>query len=779
MSIDHGALQRSLLALKDVAADPDELLAALERVAEATRAVFRVEGAGLMLADDDGHLRWVTVTDERGRALEQIQEELGEGPCISAFATSTVIQVADVAADVRWPRFAVLARQHGVGSLLSVPVRAGSQPLGTLNVYAAEPHAWTGDEVRAIEAFADVVGDLLRAAIGYRARDAEVRQLEHALTTRIFIEQAKGVLVATEGLEPDAAFERLRSMARSTRRKVVDVAKEVIRNRRGLAGTEAARRRPPAERRWLAGVQAVTDAALDQLGLADLVAELLERIKAVLEADAVVILLLEGEVLRVSASLSVDRAAADAFRPPAGEGVLGRIAATGRPLLADDLPAADALSALLPASTRALAGVPMLVEGTAVGVIAVASTTPSRFRAADLKLLQMVADRAGLAIDRARRLAAGSGTQAASDRLADRLRRFQSVTAALADAATIDEIGAVVVRQGVELLDAASGLVGIVAGGQVEVVAAAGRPAGVALQEHPGRRRFPLDAPVPLAEAAREGTAIFLGSRQELRERYPAAPRGGDESIAAVALLAHGRVVGVLGLSFQEPHVIGPEERRFLFALAELCAQAVERAQLYEAAEASRTAAIAAEEQLAFLAEASAVLASAPSTEAALEQVVWLAVPRLADWASVELLDDRGSLRHLAAAHADPITGRPPAALEPPVVDAASDHPLAVALRTGQARVVGEGAEELLTLGADPEWVRLHRALAPRSAMIVPLKGKTRALGVLTLAARTPGRYGEADLALAEHLAQRIGAALDAGRWQHRGETAPSAEPGG
>jgi chromosome segregation ATPase len=109
-----------------------------------------------------------------------------------------------------------------------VPVRLASQPVGTLNVYATQPRAWSTEEVEALGAFAVVTAELVRTGVELAVRDAEVAQLRQALTSRVWIEQAKGVLVATQGLTPDEAFQQLRARARSSQRRVAELAQEVV-----------------------------------------------------------------------------------------------------------------------------------------------------------------------------------------------------------------------------------------------------------------------------------------------------------------------------------------------------------------------------------------------------------------------------------------------------------------------------------------------------------------------------------------------------------------------
>jgi ANTAR domain len=95
-------------------------------------------------------------------------------------------------------------------------------------VYATQPRAWSTGEVQALGALAVVTAELVSTGVELANRELEVAQLRQALTSRVWIEQAKGVLAATEGVSPDAAFGQLRKRARSSSRKLADLAQEVV-----------------------------------------------------------------------------------------------------------------------------------------------------------------------------------------------------------------------------------------------------------------------------------------------------------------------------------------------------------------------------------------------------------------------------------------------------------------------------------------------------------------------------------------------------------------------
>jgi ANTAR domain len=127
-----------------------------------------------------------------------------------------------------WDRIAAVVGQLQVRGVLSVPVRLADLPVGTLDVYASQPRAWSPGEVEALGALAVVTAELVSTGVELANREVEVAQLRQALASRVWIEQAKGVLAAIRGISPDEAFQQLRKRARSSSRKVADLAQEVV-----------------------------------------------------------------------------------------------------------------------------------------------------------------------------------------------------------------------------------------------------------------------------------------------------------------------------------------------------------------------------------------------------------------------------------------------------------------------------------------------------------------------------------------------------------------------
>jgi GAF domain-containing protein len=181
-----------------------------------------------MLVDRDQALRNLAVSDPRAGLLEELQEEHGEGPCVDAFEDKQPVAADDLATDDRWPAFAPAAAGGGLVAVLASPIPYSDQAVGVVAVFAGDPHPWTEAEQEAIVAFTELVALLILNAMEASERGKLAGELQLALSSRVVIEQAKGVLVGRHGLTTRQAFERLRRQARDQRRPLSEVARAVV-----------------------------------------------------------------------------------------------------------------------------------------------------------------------------------------------------------------------------------------------------------------------------------------------------------------------------------------------------------------------------------------------------------------------------------------------------------------------------------------------------------------------------------------------------------------------
>ncbi len=229
MSIDAAALADSLHRLATTEQGHDGVVSALEQVLDACVTLFTVDGAGMLVADEQDILRYVAASDGPGRILEQVEAEAAEGPCTTAFVTGVVVTSRDVTAETqRWPVLSESMSHQPVRAVLGTPVRVGGVPVGTLDVYRGQVHDWDESETAALAQFAEVVATTMTAAIQAHTAGELARQLQYALDYRVVIERAVGYLMAKETVDPVVAFNRLRTAARSRRTKIGEVAEHVL-----------------------------------------------------------------------------------------------------------------------------------------------------------------------------------------------------------------------------------------------------------------------------------------------------------------------------------------------------------------------------------------------------------------------------------------------------------------------------------------------------------------------------------------------------------------------
>jgi len=244
MPIDPTDLAKSIGALGSL--DPQRGLArTLQQVTDGAKQLFRADAAGLMLIDAEGQLRWASASDQTAQTVENEQERLAQGLCAVAFSQRLPAAIRNVHTEPDWDRFAQVLVGEGICAALSVPVELDGGVIGTLDVYVGQPRDWDPSEVAALQAYAGLVASLLSAAVTAQVKGRLADQLQAALEHRWLIEQAKGVLMGREQLDAQAAFERLRGAARSSTRRLADVAKDV---------TEG--QKLPADRRKLARARA-------------------------------------------------------------------------------------------------------------------------------------------------------------------------------------------------------------------------------------------------------------------------------------------------------------------------------------------------------------------------------------------------------------------------------------------------------------------------------------------------------------------------------------------
>jgi GAF domain-containing protein len=201
----------------------------LQTLVDACVELLEVDSAGLLLADQDDRLELVASTSEESRLVEVMQVAAEAGPCIDCFRTAAVVSVPDITrAPTEWDDIRRACMANGFSSVFAIPLRLRETTIGTLNLFRAVPGQLNDQNIQAAQALADMTTIGILHERTWRAADTVRAQLQSALTSRIVIEQAKGVLAQTHRVPVDDAFVMLRNHARQHRLPLSEVAQRLV-----------------------------------------------------------------------------------------------------------------------------------------------------------------------------------------------------------------------------------------------------------------------------------------------------------------------------------------------------------------------------------------------------------------------------------------------------------------------------------------------------------------------------------------------------------------------
>ena len=224
----EAALARAFVRLADTLSSDFDVVDFLQGLSADAVEILEAEAAGVMLADPRGGLRLIASSDERMRLLELFEIQGEQGPCLDAFATGQPVQAGAADSRARWPAFAPRACDAGFQMMCAVPLRLRADTIGALNVFRVDDELFTDSEMDIIQAMGEMAAIGLIQERALRERSLLTEQLQAALTSRVIIEQAKGMLAEYLTLSVDDAFLLLRNYARNRNRKLSHVARDVV-----------------------------------------------------------------------------------------------------------------------------------------------------------------------------------------------------------------------------------------------------------------------------------------------------------------------------------------------------------------------------------------------------------------------------------------------------------------------------------------------------------------------------------------------------------------------
>jgi GAF domain-containing protein len=230
MTREHD-LAEAFVETADTLVDDFDVIDFLHTLAERCVTLLDVDAAGLMLVDGRGQLHATAASSANARLLELFELQSDAGPCVDAFKSGAPVVNADLHGHrEHWPRFAEAAEVAGYVSVHALPLRLRTTVIGALNLFCSRPGPLSADDVRVGQALADVATIGILAQRNIQQTDLLTTQLQSALSSRVIIEQAKGVLAERHKVNVDEAFAILRTHAREHNLRLSDLARDVAKS---------------------------------------------------------------------------------------------------------------------------------------------------------------------------------------------------------------------------------------------------------------------------------------------------------------------------------------------------------------------------------------------------------------------------------------------------------------------------------------------------------------------------------------------------------------------
>ena len=221
-------LAEAFVALADTLVDDYDIIDLLDQLIAHSVTLLAADAAGIMLGDPHRQLRVVAASSDDAELMELLQLQNEQGPCMDCYRTSAPVSVPDLAHATQWPAFTAAVMEAGpFRSVHALPLRLRREAIGALNLFHHNPGPIPPADLALGQALADVatIGILQERAI--RRGEVLNEQLQTALTSRVVVEQAKGVLAQRHGISMDAAFDQLRRYARARNLRLADVARQL------------------------------------------------------------------------------------------------------------------------------------------------------------------------------------------------------------------------------------------------------------------------------------------------------------------------------------------------------------------------------------------------------------------------------------------------------------------------------------------------------------------------------------------------------------------------
>lgn len=418
---------------------------------------------------------------------------------------------------------------------------------------------------------------------------------------------------------------------------------------------------------------------------------------------------------------------------------------------------------------RAIAIMPLRTERRILGALEFGFASTIQFDSAERDYLLTIANQCAQALERAQFYASEQVARQIAESQSARMRALQTITSALSNALTPEQVAMIVVQQGTVVLGARAGFVAMLntKAAQLEVIAQHGHSPVLAETI----RKFALTDRTPVIDAVRKRQAQWYESPEALVAGYDGSqiPMNAlDHAWADIPLIVENRVLGAIGLSFSQPRHFSADDKAFMIAMAQQCAQALERAHLFEAEQLARAKADRAADRSAFMAESSQFVTTSMDFETRLNMVTSLAVPALADWCLLTVLTDDGQMTLASVAHVDPTKTAHTQAYFDQLSTAVIEQSNSInALKSGRSFLLQTLRDEdyVRLAKGNPAHLQRWRESGTVSLLGVPMIAHGNLYGLLFMGRNTPSpNFNPEDLAMIEEWVTRMALNVDNAR---------------
>ena len=223
-------LTEVFVEVADSLIDDFDLIDFLQQLSVRCMELLDVAAVGILLADAHDHLQVLAASDEHTRLLELLALQHDQGPCVDCYRSGTPrtnINLHDARTTGGWPQFAAAAKATGFVSANTIPLRLRGRVIGVLGLFQTDPDPLSPEDITLAQALADVATIAILQQRTLAQSEMERGQLQYALSSRIVLEQVKGILAERWHLSVDDAFAAFRTYARSTHQHLADLGRQI------------------------------------------------------------------------------------------------------------------------------------------------------------------------------------------------------------------------------------------------------------------------------------------------------------------------------------------------------------------------------------------------------------------------------------------------------------------------------------------------------------------------------------------------------------------------